>query len=271
MNFKTRAIGALSALAVAGVFVAFAAPAANAVDTPAGSCTGSKSLVKITPALGDQTAPFVMTAALMSDLGTGVPAGTKIGGSCTGLLVPFNNPGGAIPGTVTPKAIAMKLAGIGSCAVDPGPAAVDATSANQFALTGKQTTTMSQLDGLGKAFQIQAYLTVKGFRPGDAISDVSVITGLVAKGPSVGATVGGQLYQDPISKFSPTSGAGPVPALPHPAGYTGYGLDIVAGNPIGCTDGIAGNVAMTQLQFGDGTSLIGSAGVTGLSFSYLGV
>ncbi len=271
MNFKTRAIGAVSALAVAGGMVAFAAPAANAVDTPAGSCSGSRSLAKLIPNLGDQTAPFVMTTSLMSNLGTGIPAGTKIGGSCTGLLVPVNNPGGAIPGTVTPKAIAAKLTGIGSCATGAIPIAADATYANRFALTGKLTSTMSQLDGLGKPFQIQQYLTSVGFRPGDAISDVAVMTGLVVKGPSVGATVSGQLYQDPISKFGPLSGAGPIPAKPWPSGYTGYGLDIVAGNPIGCTDAIPGNVGMTQLEIGDGTSLLGNAGVTGLSFSYLGV
>lgn len=268
MNFKTRAISAAGALVMAGGMTAFAAPAANAVDTPAGSCTGSQSLGKLVPGLGDQTAPVVVTTALLSNLGTGVPAGTKKGGSCTGLLVPFNNPGGAIPGTVTPKAIAAKLTGISSCASNPTAVAADQTAANKFAITGKQTVTMSQLDGLAKPFQIQAYLTIKGFTPGTL--DVIEVTGLITKGPSIGATVGGQLYEDPVSKFGPTSPAGPVPAKPWPNGYTGYGLDVTTGNPLGCTDGTAGNANITQVAVGDGPSLLGSPS-TGLSFKYLGV
>ncbi len=268
VNFKTRAIGAFSALAVAGGLVAFAAPAANAVDTPAGSCSGSRSLGKLIPNLGDQTAPIVITTSLLSNLQTGAPAGSKFGGFCAGILVPFNNPGGPIPGIVTPKAIASKLTGVSSCASGAIPVAADITYANRFAITGKQTVTMSQVDTLLKPFQIQAYVTIKGFVVGSL--DVVEVTGLITKGPSVGATVSGQLYEDPISKLGPISPAGPIPPNPKPAGYTGYGLDIITGNPLGCTDGVPGNAAITLIEVGDGISMLGNP-ASGLSFSYIGV
>ncbi len=269
MNFKTRAIGAFSALAVAGGMVAFAAPAANAVDTPAGGCTGSVSLGKLVPGLGDQTNPVVVTTALMSDFSTGAPVGAKLGGYCAGLLVPFNNLGGPVPGILTPKASASKLTGVSGCASNPAAIAADATYANRFALTGKETITMSQLDGLLKPWQIQAYLTIKGFVPGSL--DVIEITGLIAKGPSVGATVSGTLYEDPVSKFGPISPVGPgLPVGSRPFGYNGYGLDILTGNPLGCTDGIAGNASITQVQVGDGLSLLGNP-ASGLTFTYVGV
>ena len=268
MNFKTRAIGAFSALAVAGGLVAFAAPAANAVDTPAGTCLGSKSKGTLLPALGDQTAATVATTALMSNIATGAPLGAKYGGFCAGLLVRSDNPGGPVPGLLTPKAIASKLTGRASCASNPVATAADLNVATRFALTGKQVVTMSQVDGLLLPWQIQGYLTIKGF----AGLDVIAVTGLIVKGPSVGATVSGTLYFDPVSLLGPTSPAGPaLPVGLRPAGYTGYGLDIVTGNPIGCTDGIAGNAAISQIQVGDGTSLLGTTGVTGLSFAYIGV
>ena len=68
----------------------------------------------------------------------------------------------------------------------------DATKAGAFALSGKLTITMSELDSLGKPFKTQAYVTVKGFDP--AATDVLQFTGVVVKGASLGATVSGKLY-----------------------------------------------------------------------------
>ena len=65
MNLRTRVLGATSALVLSGGMIAFAAPAANAVITSTGSCSGSVSLTKIVPALTDQT-QFVKTAGSLT-------------------------------------------------------------------------------------------------------------------------------------------------------------------------------------------------------------
>ncbi len=271
MNFKTRAVSVVGALAMAGGMAAYVAPAANAADTPAGICIGSKSMGKLVPGLGDQTAAVTVTTSVLTDLSTNPT--TKLGGTCANLVARVDNPGGAAPGALHPKAIASKLTGISSCAQgDPlvvtDAAHFDATRANQYPLNGKQVITMTELDALAKPWQVQSYITIKGFKPGTL--DVVEITGINIKGPSVGATVSGTLYEDPISKFSPTSPAGTVPAKPWPSGYTGYGLDIVTGNPLGCQNTTPGDANLTLVQVGDGTSLLGSTGVTGLAYTFIG-
>jgi hypothetical protein len=71
---------------------------------PGGSCSGGQLLAKVLgtdPAnlgLTDQTHRVTMTAVLLTDLGTK----TKIAGTCTGLVVPADNAGGAIPSTLQP-------------------------------------------------------------------------------------------------------------------------------------------------------------------------
>ena len=274
MNFKTRAVSAVGALAMAGGMAVYAAPAANAADTPAGICIGSKSLGKIVPGLGDQTAAQTVSTALLTDLSTNPT--TKQGGTCANLVAPANNPGGAAPGALHPKAVASKLTGLSSCAQgDPatvGTAAhVDATRASAYPLNGKQIITMTESDSLAKPWQVQSYITIKGFLPGSL--DVVEITGINIKGPSVGATVSGTLYEDPVSKYGSAANPGPVgaaPAKPWPAGYNGYALDVATGNPLGCTDTTPGNALINQVQVGDGTSLLGSTGVSGLTYTFVG-
>jgi hypothetical protein len=274
VNFKTRAVSVVGALVMAGGMAAYVAPAAaNAADTPAGACIGSKSLGKLVPGLGDQTAAVTVTTSLLTDLSLITPG--KIGGVCGGVVVPVNNPGGAVPGSLHPKAIATKLTGFASCAQgDPNvvtdAAHFDATRAQAYPLNGKEILTMTELDGLAKPWQIQTYVTIKGFKPGT--QDVVEVTGIDIKGPSVGATVSGTLYEDPVSKYGSASNPGPVgpaPAKPWPSGYTGYTLDILTGNPLGCTNTTPGDVTLSQIQVGDGTSLLGSA-TTGISFTFIG-
>lgn len=275
VNFKTRAVSAVGALAMAGGMAAYVAPvAANAVDTPAGICIGSKSLGKIVPGLGDQTTAQTVTTSLLTDLSLITPG--KIGGTCANLVAPANNPGGAAPGALHPKAVASKLTGLSSCAqgdpLNPADAANhDATRAQAYPLNGKQIATMVETDSLAKPWQVQSYITIKGFQPGSL--DVVEITGINIKGPSVGATVSGKLYEDPVSKYGSAANPGPVgaaPAKPWPSGYTGYALDVATGNPLGCTDTTPGNALINQVQVGDGTSLLGSTGVTGLAYTFIG-
>lgn len=275
MNFKTRAVSAIGALAMAGGVAVYAAPvAANAADVSGGFCSGSVSLGKIVPGLGDQTAAVTVTTGLLTDLSAITPG--KIGGACYGLKARSDNPGGAAPGTLHPKAIAAKLTGLSSCAqgdpLVPADAAFhDATRANAYPLNGKQVVTMVENDSLAKPWQVQSYITIKGFKP--ASLDVVEITGINIKGPSVGATVSGTLYEDPVSKYGSAANPGPVgaaPAKPWPSGYTGYALDILTGNPLGCTNTTPGDASLTQVQVGDGTSPLGSTGVTGLAYTFVG-
>jgi hypothetical protein len=238
---------------VSGLSFAYA-PASGPAS---GSCTGAQMLGKMTgtdpanPGLTDQSHRVTMSASLLTDLGTKA----KTAGSCSGLVEPTDNAGGAIPATLHPKAIALKLSGIASCASTASAIAADATKANGFALSGKLTITMTELDSLGKPFQVQAYVTVGGYDP--AKSDVLRISGQVVKGASVGATVNAKLYLDAVTKISP--------AVKPPAG-NGYQVD--SGTAGHCTDGTAGNASMLQAQLGDGSSLLGSAGVSGLAFGY---
>jgi hypothetical protein len=203
------------------------------------------------PGLTDQTHRVTISATLLTDLA----AKTKIGGTCSGLVVPTDNPGGPIPATLHPSAYALKLSGIGSCASTAAARTADGTKAGAFALSGKLNIKMAELDSLGKPFNTQAYVVVKGFDPG--ATDLLQFSGIITKGPSVGATVSGKLYLDAVSKIAP--------AVKPPAG-TGYQYDATTAGH--CTDGTANNASMLQAQLGDGTSLAGTAGVPGLSFSY---
>ena len=229
----------------------------SAAAGPAGgSCSGAKLLGKMAgsdsanPGLTDQSHRVTMSGSLLSDLATKA----KIGGTCSGLVVPMDNAGGAIPATLHPAAIGLKVSGIGSCASSASAQTADATKSTAFALSGKLTIKMSELDSLGKPFQAQGYVTVK-FDP--AATDVLQFTGIIVKGPSVGATVSGKLYEDAVTKISPA---------PKPPAGTGYQFDsATAGH---CTDGTANNASVLQAQLGDGTSLLGTTGVSGLTFGY---
>jgi hypothetical protein len=240
--------------AVSGLTFSYSSPAIPA----GGSCTGEKLLGKMTgtdpanPGLTDQTHRVTMSASLLSDLGS--PTKAKIGGTCAGLVVPADNPGGAIPATLHPTAIGLKLSGVGSCASSASAQAVDATKGSAFALSGKLTIKTLETDSLGQAFQAQAYVTAQ-FDP--ASTDVLQFTGIVVKGPSLGATVSGKLYRDAVTKITPA---------PKPPSGTGYAYDATAAGH--CTDGTANNTSVLLTQLGDGTSLLPTAGVSGLSFGY---
>jgi hypothetical protein len=200
--------------------------------------------------LTDQTHRVTLSSVLMTDLASK----TKIAGTCSGLSVPADNAGGAIPATLHPKSIALKLSGIASCASSAAARSADATAANAFTPSGLLTITMTELDSLGKPFKTQAYVT-GSLDP--SATDVLLIDGEVVKGAGAGATVTGKLYLDAVTKIAP--------ALKPPSG-NGYTFDsATAGH---CTDGTAGNASIVQAQVGDGTSLLGTTGVTGLSFGY---
>jgi hypothetical protein len=250
--------------------VAIAVPAnADVTNGPqvVGSCTGSVSLGKLTPPLGDQTVPEVAATALATNITTK----TKIAGSCQRDAGPAGAAFVATANgnsTVTPKAQAAKLVGNASCASGATAQAVDATAATAYPLNGKITYTMTQTDANSKPLVIQGYVAALGFNTnpshnGGLGGDVLDLGGIVAKGIVVGATMAGTIWEDPAVKLAKTDPA-------QPGAYnTGYGLDLTGAG--GCVDGTAGNASIpTVLTGGGGTSSASLLGDTagGLTLSF---
>lgn len=259
MNLKTRLLSGASVLAIAGgVFVA-AAPAAPAEVTQVGACEGQALLATfynsanaLAPLTDVTQKGVTVKTKLLSDQTTKA----KIAGDCDTATRP-GEPGYDTNGEIaalTPKAVAGKLVGNASCyTTDLGG---DPNEADAWPLSGKIVFTGTQLNDLGKPVQIQAQITVLGFDP--VIADAVNVGGIVLKGPGVGATAGGQIWFDPVAK---TGGA---------TGYnTGYELDL--GQALGCADETPNNAALAQVMVGGGgatsTSLLGSEGISGITFS----
>jgi hypothetical protein len=257
VRLKTRVLGGASALAIAGSMLALTAPAAHAVVTPGGSCSGEVALAKITPPLTDQTAAVKITTALLKDLTTKA----AIGGTCNNTVTPSGGNIPSPPATLHPKAFASALTGRVSCANGATAVAVDATAATAYPANGKITVTMTEtytdtVTNLVHPYQIQEYVSLLGFNA--AGPDVVDLGGIIIKGASVGAAVSGNIWEDPVAKTGGTSGYN-----------TGYELDL--GNAVGCADGTPNNVSIAQVMTGGGgasaTSLLGS-NTTGLSYQF---
>jgi hypothetical protein len=220
------------------------------VDSFTGRCTGQVALGTISPALTDATQVGVtVKARLLQDLS----AHTLLAGSCSAPVRkgdPIHPAGGPLT-TLTPKSTALSVSGNASCA----SAADDPNAAAAWPLNGKITWTMRELDDRGKAYQIQAAISIAG--SDEAAPDVVDVQGIVLKGPGVGALVGGTVWEDPVSK----TGGG--------TGYnTGYELDLA--NATGCSDATPGNATISTIMLGGGgassTSLLGST-ATGITFT----
>ena len=131
----------------------------------------------------------------------------------------------AVAGHAASQGFGVKVSGIASCASTTAARNADGTKANAFALSGKLSITMNELDSLGKNVKAQGYVAVS-FDP--ASTDVLKFTGLITKGASVGATVTGSLFLDAVSKISPA---------PKPPVGNGYQFDATTAGH--CTDGDA--------------------------------
>jgi hypothetical protein len=181
---------------MAGGMIAMAAPAASAAPTPAGSCTGALVLGKVNPGLTDAPANLVITTSVLKDTTTKA----AIGGTCNGTTL--NNQDKALQGTppasISVGAVATKLVGTATCQ-SIGPDGVTPVPGT-YPLTGKQTTSSvsTQLNNLGKKWQMQAYITIQGFDP--SALDVVDVTGLVAKGLDVGAVETATYWENPVVK-----------------------------------------------------------------------
>jgi hypothetical protein len=200
---KTRVLAVAGAVAMAGGMIAMAAPAANAAPTPAGSCVGAAVLGKVNPGLTDTPTNEVITTSVLKDTTTKA----AIGGQCTGLVLNAQDTAiqGTPPATIHPGSIATKLIGTASCqSTDQNNNPV----VGDYPLTGKQTTNSitTELNNIGKKWQMQAYITIQGFDP--SALDVVDVTGLVSKGLSVGAVETATFWENPVVKGTDPEGDG---------------------------------------------------------------
>jgi hypothetical protein len=258
VKLRTRLLGAVGVLSIAGALVATTAPV-SAAPTSEGSCTGATTLATVTPGLTDQTQ---LETAAIHGLKQVSDFKEFLGGTCNGLVENPLGTTGQPPASLTITSIAAKLSGNTSCALNAQARGADANSANAYPVSGKITFGTKTLDteATPHPFSLQAYITLLG-QHGPDPSDAFDLGGVVIKGADVGATVGGSIWEDPAKKLAKTD-------LEYP-GYnsTGYGFDI-SPNTLGCLDNTGGNVTpITTLLSGDGTSPLGVA-TTGFQFSF---
>jgi hypothetical protein len=253
LRLKTRVLAAAGALTMVGSLGLFAAPA-HALVVPVGACSGSLSVGTVTPGLTDTTQAIVLSTKLLKNLTTKV----AIGGTCAGFV---KFPIAAPPsGTEAVTKEAAKLSGAASCsqtATGPGVDPGDPAAALGYPPNGKislATATNS----------LSAYIHINGLT-----GDVAGIGGAVTKGSSVGATVGGSLWENPAVKLLKTD-----PTYPG-VGSSGYDVDPTAlVSLLGCADGVPGTVTapgLTLAIVGDSgfspSPLLGSP-ATGLTFTF---
>jgi hypothetical protein len=242
LKLKTRVLGAVSSLALAGGMIALAGPA-SAAPTPVGACTGQVGLATITPALTDQTQ---LNVVIKTKLLKTVTTKQAIAGDCSSASRPGDpiNPAGGLVSPLTPKAVAASLIGNTSCANGDDAEGVDATAAAAWSPSGKITFTMTQQNALGKPWQIQADVAFLGADTTPGNTATINVGGIVLKGAAVGATVSGSIWQAPVVKLPKGD-----PGLPG-VYETGYGLDLLGA--LGCVDATPNNATISQTLFGGG-------------------
>jgi hypothetical protein len=198
---------------------------------PGGGCSGQRVLGtwKPTPGETNVTAPETLSTSLMKSTAVGHPA---FAGTCTAA---------GVAGTLTPKSFAMKAVGSTSCAA----------TASDPPISGKITIVMNEIDpATTHPYQIQAF--VRRTPAVDASApDITLYEGTVIKGPGVGSTVVGTLYEDPITKNAP-----------HVVTSTGY-----TDTHSQLTQCKAGTATLSTVEIGSGTSKFGGT-ATGLKFGY---
>jgi len=258
-----------SALAMASGIIGVAAPAAHAVVTSAGTCTGAVSFVKlISPTKGvgltDRTQDGIkVVGALAKDQTTKTVVNG--GGNCTGHWRPgdTHNPGHLntdVPLSLTAKAQATALLGNASCGQGADQTGDTNYTTHNYPLTGKVTWTFNEtyLDPIANAtkpYKMQADVSITGIGANGDGPDVVSAAGIVLSGVNAGATLAtfatagaahSSIWEDPVSK---TGGA---------SGYnTGYEFDLATA--AGCADGVTGtetgtvgNANITQVLTGGG-------------------
>jgi len=211
LKLKGKLLAGASALAMAGGLIGVAAPAAHAVITNAGGCSSTVSLVKLTSptkgqGLGDQTTQIKVVGNIAKDVTAPLVVPSSNSGSCSGVIRTCDThvPNGPHAG-LQPISAAISLLGNASCANGPGAMAVDATSANAYALNGSITykffqTYVDLTTALTKNYAAKAQVALLGIGQNGNGPDVVDIGGIVLTGMSAGATVSGSIWEDPVAK-----------------------------------------------------------------------
>ena len=271
MQIRTKLVAGVSALALAGSVMAFAAPAAHAAVLNVGSCQDLLALGKaksstVNLATGkaygvtDNDNQDVTVSSKGVDPDT--VKGTSLG-SCTfntGLSTPDSSKKPVMTGYSGTKNVLKWSTKLFSPESDCNT--TDTGDNTEWPLNGALKMTFTDLNNLGKNQQLAAYFTVDGFTDPDndplTPSDVVSFHGIVTKGVAAGADVTGETEFDPTIKDKTQTTATP---------YFGYQFDVAAA--LGCADTTPNNANILLFNNGSvgGVSQLLGLPVAGISFS----
>jgi hypothetical protein len=213
-----------------------------------GGCGGVEFIGTLTPPLASGGAITTTEASVKTAKAGTVVWGPGFASSVTASGAATCTFGAA--GTFGDTAVKAKMAGVASCdsaLVDPG----------LYPLNGKLTFKANL-----NTVKLNAYARISGFDPGPG-PDVITLTGMITKGAIAGASLGGEVYFDPIIKAlvndDPVALA--LGAAPGQVLKKQYFFDA---SQIGLACGAGGNAIGTVFG-GDGASLLGSV-ASGMTF-----
>jgi len=282
LSIKTKLIGGISALTLAGGMLAVAAPAANAAVTQIGSCQnllaiGSAKSTTINPVTGkgygitdrDNIDGALSTKGVDPNVNKGTNLGScsfptaGAGGGSQGIPNSDKITGAATPawaqGTAT-KTITKWGTKLYSREFDCNT--LDTTDTTEWSPSGALSLTFTDIMATsGKNASITAQVTVDGFAdptPPNTNSDVVNFHGIVTKGAALGSDVVGQTEFDPIVADKTQTTGTP---------YFGYQYDL--GNALGCQDATPNNANITAFMNGSvgGKSQLLGNNVSGITFN----
>jgi len=276
LSIKTKLIGGVSALAMAGGMLAFVAPAANATVTTIGTCQKLKALgtAKSTTINPATSKPYGITDLDNLDgsiAGKGVDPLVNKGTALGSCNFPSNSAQG-VPNSDKPvglwtqgtstKTLTKWSTKLFSREFDCDT--TDVTDNTEWPPSGALSLTFTDTNPTSlKAVSITAQITIDGFTDPDnnpaSPSDVVKFHGIVNKGAALGADVAGE------SEFDPTI-ADKTQTTNTP--YFGYAFDINAA--LGCTTATKGDANITTFVNGSSqtnTSELLGLPVAGLKFN----
>jgi hypothetical protein len=272
LSIKTKLIGGISALTLAGGMLAVAGAPAGAVVTTVGQCNnllalGSAKSTTINPATlkpyGIADVDNIDGALSAKGVDPNLNKGTNLG-SCTvtaGQGAPDSGkPVGLISGgshSVTKWSTKLFSREFDCDTTDTGDNTEWAPS-GALSITFADTVLVS---GTPKPNTLTAQVTVDGFAPGPNPGDPSDVVnfhGIVTKGALLGADVTGQTEFDPTVKDKTQTTATP---------YFGYQFDI--GSALGCTTPAKGDANILLYNNGSvaGKSQLLGQNVSGITFT----
>jgi len=269
LSIKTKLIGGISALTLAGGMLAVAAPAANATVTQIGSCQNLLALGSAKSAVvGDGITDKDNQDGAISAKGVdpNLKGGTNLGTCSFPSNVTQGVPDSGKPvgvwssGTKTLTKWGTKLY---SREFDCDT--TDTLDNTEWAPSGALSMTFADtvlVSGTPKNVAITAQVTVDGFTDPDnnpaTASDVVKFHGIVTKGAALGADVTGETEFDPTVKDSTQTTATP---------YFGYQFNV--GAAVGCTTPAKGDANILTFNNGSvgGQSQLLGLPVAGIKFN----